>query len=165
MSNALVYMRLIHGRFMPDIYLDFVPETIADAMGVDADEVVEMMKDGRYAAPWMERRIRHEYDFDGPEGDEDAMSSNGPVEFKGISKYGVKIVPSWMVGSSRSVDWKALDEWLDNMSGGFILHDNTQFPSVPCWWIDSNQVRDWVEDGLFSSSGGINYNTIVSLLD
>lgn len=149
---------------MADMYLEFHPADIAAAMGVDEDEVIDMMKDGRYAAPWMEHRIRHEFDLDDPQGDEDAMSDDGPVEFKGITKGGVAIVPSWMVGSSRSVDWERLDEWFDRMSGGFILHDNTQFPSVPCWWIDPDTVKSWVAEGYFPKSGKMTYNTIMSLL-
>ena len=149
---------------MADMYLEFNPADIAAAMGVDDDEVIEMMQDGRYAAPWMEHRIRHEFNLDDPEGDEDAMSDAGPVEFKGITRYGVKIVPSWMVGFGRSVDWERLEEWFEGMSGGFILHDNTQFPSVPCWWLDSDTVKGWVEAGHFNNDGGMSYNTIISLL-
>jgi len=150
---------------MADTWLVYNVSEIAGAMDVDEDEVIAMMKDGRYAAPWMEHRIRSEFGLDNPDGDEDAMSDNGPVEFKGITKGGVAIVPSWMVGSSRSVDWDRLDEWFNKMSGGFILHDNTQFPSVPCWWIDSDTVKQWVAEGYFNNSGKMSYNTILSLLD
>ena len=149
---------------MADMYLEFNPADIAAAMGVDDDEVIDMMQDGRYAAPWMEHRIRHEFGLGAPHGDEDAMSDGGPVEFKGITRGGVAIVPSWMVGSSRSVDWERLDEWFDRMSGGFILHDNTQFPNVPCWWIDSDMVKSRVAEGYFPKSGKMTYNTIMSLL-
>jgi hypothetical protein len=149
---------------MVDVRMEFDPEDIARAMGVDEDEVLEMMKDGRYAAPWMERRIRHEFELDDPEGDEDAVSEEGPVEFKGITKYGVKLVPSKMVGYGRSVDWDALNEWLESMSGGFIVHDNTEFPSVPCWWINPEIVKEWVEDGEFNADGGMSYNKIIGLL-
>lgn len=149
---------------MVNVRMEFDSEEIARAMGIDEDEVLEMMKDGRYAAPWMERRIRHEFELDDPEGDEDAVSEDGPVEFKGITKYGVKLVPSWMVGSGRSVDWDALTEWLESMSGGFIVHDNTEFPSVPCWWIDPETVKGWAEDGEFNADGGMSYNKIIGLL-
>jgi len=149
---------------MVDTWMEFDAADIARGMKINEDEVVKMMKDGRYAAPWMEKAIRREFNLDEPEGDEDAMSNEGAVEFKGITKYGVKIVPSWMVGSGRSVDWERLDEWFDQMSGGFILHDNTKFPSVPCWWINSEKIKQWVEDGKFNTNGGMSYNTIVSLL-
>ena len=150
---------------MVDIWMNFDTAKIADAMGVNEDEVLNMMKDGRYAAPWMEHRIRHEFGFYKPEDDEDAMSEYGPVEFKGITKGGVKIVPSWMVGSGRSMDWDRLNEWIEGMTGGFILHDNTQFPSVPCWLIENMVVQGWVSNGLFSSSGNLSYNKIIELLE
>ena len=150
---------------MPDEWLEFDALEIAGGMNVDEDEVIDMMNDGRCASHWMEHRIRSAFGLDKPDGYGDAMSDNGPVEIKGITKSGVGIVPSSMLGVQRSVDWDRLDEWFDKMSGGFILHDNTQFPCVPCWWIDSDTVKQWVSEGYFNNSGRMNYNTISSLLD
>ncbi len=150
---------------MPDAVIEFDEATVANALGVEIDDVIDIMRTGTGASPWMERRIREEFDLDNPEGNEDGVSDKGPVEIKGITKYGVKLVPSWMVGSGRSVDWDALNNWLDGMSGGFILHDNTKFPSVPCWLIETEIVKEWAEDGKFSASGGMTYETITSLLD
>ena len=149
---------------MADLYLEFDPPSVADAMGVEEDEAIRLMNDGRYASPWIETRVRKEFALRDPEGHEDAMSDAGPVEVKGITKYGVKLVPNWMVGSGREMDWDRLEEWFDYMTGGFIVHDNTQFPSVPCWRIDTETVRSWVEDGLFNNDGGMAYNKIMSLL-
>ena len=115
-------------NLMADLYLEFDPALVADAMGVEEDEAIRMMKNGKNASPWMETRIRKEYRLQNPEGHEDAMSEEGPVEVKGITKYGVKLVPNWMVGSGREMDWDRLEEWFDYMTGGFIVHDNTQFP-------------------------------------
>jgi hypothetical protein len=114
----------------------------------------------------MEERIRQDY-YDGAadsKGIGDVESQGSVAEFKGLSRYGVRIVPSGMVGKGRSVDWDELDQWLEEMDGGFIIHDNTQFPDVACWHIDAEVVRGWILDEEFNSGGGLTYNRAIELL-
>lgn len=153
---------------MADAVIALDPETIAEGMGVDVEDVYEIMNDGTGASPWISKRIITELGLSEDTDDtyKDASSDEGDMEFKGITNAsGVHLVPSNMVGSGRKVDWEKLDVWLGEIPGGFVLHDNTEFPHVPIYQIPTSTVRGWVEDGLVASSGKMTYNKIMDALE
>jgi len=164
-TNRIVIFRRVR---MADAVIALDPETIAEGMGVDVEDVYEIMNDGTGASPWISKRIITELGLSEDTDDtyKDASSDEGDMEFKGITNAsGVHLVPSNMVGSGRKVDWEKLDVWLGEIPGGFVLHDNTEFPHVPIYQIPTSTVRGWVEDGLVASSGKMTYNKIMDALE
>jgi len=163
-SNRIVIFR--RGR-MADAVIDFDAEMIAKGMQISVDDVCEIMYSGTGASPWVSKRIIAEFDLSEETIDwrKDAASDEGDMEFKGISKNGVSLVPSAMIGSGRKVNWEKLDEWLEEIPGGFVLHDNTKFPHVPIYQIPTSTVRGWVEDRRLNTEGKMPFNQIMDALE
>ncbi|CAI8322099.1 MAG: Uncharacterised protein [Marine Group II euryarchaeote MED-G33] len=156
----------VHHAIMADAIIEFDPEKTAKGNGVDVDEVYEIMKNGTGASPWVSKRIISELNLSKETKDwrKDGSSDEGDMEFKGITIHGVILVPSGMVGSGRKVDWEKLNPWLDGIPGGFVLHDNTQYPRVALYQIPTSTIREWAEDGLLKADGSVSQKNIMSAL-
>ena len=152
---------------MADAVIDLDAEMIAKGNRVTVDDVYEIMNNGTGASPWISKRIITEFGLseDTIDWKRDASSDEGDMEFKGITKNGVSLVPSNMVGKGRKVIWEKLETWFKEIPGGFVLHNNTEFPHVPLYRIPIATVEDWAKEGRLNADGKMSFSDIMAALE
>ena len=131
---------------------------VAAALHIDEASVKEYFRDGRRMSFVLERRLQAELGDQGYRPNEnasfDVVATDGSKWEVRCLTEGIYFCPSYMVGSGRSFDEVGFLEKLDEIAG-YIIGDIKQFPSVPCWTISSELVRQWWEGHRLGSNSRI----------
>lgn len=133
-----------------EFVIDFDCGKLADAFGIQPDDVAEFMTDGRRASFIIERRLKWShpgwelapsegagYDLKAPDG--------GLWEVRSITRGGVYFNPSAQVGSGRSFEEGGFRAKCAAIEG-YILSDITQFPSIPVYVVPVANVLRWYDE-------------------
>ncbi|HET6525751.1 hypothetical protein [Sphingopyxis sp.] len=148
--------------------IEFDCAQLAQAFGVQPEDVHEFMTDGRRASFIIERRLKwaHEgwdlaptegagYDLRAPDG--------GLWEVRSITRGGVYFNPSAQVGKGRYFEEAGFLAKLQNIRG-YILSDITLFPSVPIYVVPVANVERWYRAGILGKNAKVSRNTFVNSL-
>ncbi len=140
-------------------YISFDCQKLAEAFGVEDEDVHEFMTDGRRASFIIERRLKwgHPgwelapsegagYDLMDPDG--------GKWEVRSITRQGVYFNPSAQVGKGRFFDEEGFIAKLDDIDG-FVLSDITLFPEVPIYVVPVENVIRWYAKNMIGKNAKV----------
>jgi hypothetical protein len=137
-------------------------------MRITEEEVTQYFTDGRRISFVLERRIAREI-LEGrisvSEGDAwDIIDANGDKwEVRSLSQK-IYFCPSYMVGSGRKFVEEGFLKKLEQIRG-YVISDITQFPNVPVWLVESQEVLSWYRAGKLGAGTDTSRKRIISLLD
>jgi len=145
----------------------FDVELLARGMRITEEEVTKYFTDGRRISFVLERRIAREIlegKISDSEGDPwDIIDANGDKwEVRSLSQK-IYFCPSYMVGSGRRFEEEGFLKKLEQIRG-YVISDITQFPNVPVWLVESEEVLSWYRDGKLGSGTSASRQRITSLL-
>jgi len=145
----------------------FDVELLARGMRITEEEVTKYFTDGRRISFVLERRIAREIlegKISDSEGDPwDIIDANGDKwEVRSLSQK-IYFCPSYMVGSGRRFEEEGFLKKLEQIRG-YVISDITQFPNVPVWLVESEEVLSWYRDGKLGSGTSTSRQRITSLL-
>ena len=122
-------------------------EEVARALKIAPADVRAYFTDGRRVSFILERRLASEvlrgslagsegagYDLLDPDG--------GQWEVRSLTRGGVFLCPSYMVGKGRVFDEPGFQSKLAGLKG-YILADVESFPDVPFWMVPVEVVSGW----------------------
>lgn len=153
---------------MPHGTLEWNLDELERAMKLNRDDVRAYFTDGRRVSFILERRLMREVlggHLAGSEGDDhDLVDREGRRwEVRSVSARGMYFCPSYMVGSGRRFDCPGFLRKLDAIHG-YVISDITGFPSVPYWFVESNRVQQWWDNGSLRTTTVIPRAQALSLL-
>lgn len=140
---------------------------LASALKLSLRGVSEYFKDGRRIAFLVERRLAAVEDLllaDSEGASYDLKERTGERwEVRTVTKGGVFLCPSHMVGAGRKFELKG---WLDKVASvkGFILVDVDLFPQCRYWAIMSEDVLSWWDRGLLGKTTSVSRKSILSMI-
>jgi len=155
------------------IILEWDIDSIAAALKISKEDVIEYFNDGRRVSFLIERRIIQQNEFLGSvlaetegKGYDIIDREGGKWEVRSITKGGIYFCPSYMVGSGRSFDEGGFLSKLESEDfKGYIVADVVRFPRVPVWIISKAVVRNWWESGELGSTTKISRRKALALLE
>ena len=148
-------------------HLEWDKSKLAEAMKLLDSEVCEYFTDGRRVSFLLERRIAREVLHGKISGNEntgyDITDSIGNKwEVRSITKR-VYFPPSKNVGSGREFN---KDDFLGKLREikGYYLVDVMQFPKMPYWSLNSEEVRGWWTLGKLGKNASCSRKRIFELI-
>lgn len=107
-------------------------------------EVHEVLKDGRFAAPFLERQLTKWFsELKHVKGDKDHDHINDRLEkfdAKNFTRNGLKFMPSKMIGVGRKVDIQEVKKKASKLT--YICCDIIDFPKVRVRFVDGSKLLE-----------------------
>lgn len=148
--------------------IDFDCEKLAEAFGVEPEDVFEFMTDGRRASFIIERRLKWSHpgwELAPSEGaGYDLKDPNGRLwEVRSITRGGVYFNPSAQVGKGRFFEEGGFRAKCAAIEG-YILSDITRFPQIPVYVVPVRNVLRWFDSGKLGSNAKVSRSVFYSKL-
>ena len=137
--------------------IKFDLDMIADGLGIDKSDVIELFTDGRPASFLMKRKIAHEKkwilgdknaDYDWIDEDQNF------VECRVLTENGVSFLPNKNIGFGRGYNERDFIKKL-NFIKYYIVADVTEFPNVYLTKVPSEKIEYWHFRGNLNGCGKI----------
>ena len=141
---------------------------VAEGLGLPLEDVITHFSDGRNIGTMIERILCQSQSWkrvDSELSPYDAVSNDGKVEIRCITKGGVSFSPSSNTGAGRSFSQKDLYEKKLDVVDFFALVNITDINNITYKVITSTQVKTWFEAGSIGKNAKPSMKKIIKLLE